>query len=198
MTKNQSKLRLIESDLLSYHVRRMDQRIGEYTRQLIAEQNKDEPDADLVFRLKTAIERDELSKITPDVTEREVLIPLREKVANEVALDHAHAQRLIRDPMGFDFFTLSLSNELGPQIREAHSEKHVFSILPQDYESGAELLDLRMVEVIHTPQAHGNVSDEESSPGSQVTISDKQGIKGGKQRHARFKPFLPIKPTPLK
>lgn len=127
MTNNQSKLRLIEDDLLNYHLRRMDQRIGGYMRQLIEEQSKAEPDAEVLLRLRTQIKRDELSKFTPDVTEREVLEPLRAAVVHEAELERARGERRRLPPeMGAPAASMSA---LGLEVHEVLAAEAGLSVV---------------------------------------------------------------------
>ena len=83
MTRNEALLQAIEKDLPHYHRVRMNKLQGEQMDQLLAEQKKARPDAKLVETLRNAIAQTERNKRDVSITEREVLVPLREKLAEE-------------------------------------------------------------------------------------------------------------------
>lgn len=83
MTKTEAMIRAIEQDLPHFHRERMNKLQSEQMQQLLAEQEKARPDPARIKALKAAMVQTERDKRDISITEREVLVPLREKLARE-------------------------------------------------------------------------------------------------------------------
>lgn len=85
MTNTELLIRTIEQDLTHVHRKRMSDRMGEQYAQLRAERSKAAPDPKRIAALKAAMVQTECDKQDESITVREVLEPLRQQVAEQVA-----------------------------------------------------------------------------------------------------------------
>lgn len=83
MNTTELLIRSIEQDLPHYHRNRMAELQGQQYAQLREERTKPTPDANRIAALKAAMIQTERNKQDASITEREVLKPLRERLAKE-------------------------------------------------------------------------------------------------------------------
>jgi hypothetical protein len=84
MTITQTLIEEIERDLDGFHRSQMSKRIAANTRELVEVEDRADPDKAHIARLRAAINRDRAAMLTPEVTQREVLAPLRKEASVEI------------------------------------------------------------------------------------------------------------------
>lgn len=87
MTKTEALIHAVESDLANVHRGRMAQRKGEQLLEFRAERAKANPDEKRIAGIRAAMLQTERDKSDMSITEREVLEPLRSRLADEAAAD---------------------------------------------------------------------------------------------------------------
>ena len=80
MTKDEALLQAIEHDLSHYHRQRMARLQGTCIAKIIAEKSKEQPDLVLVEQLRAELIQLERNKFNVEITEQEVLQPLRNRI----------------------------------------------------------------------------------------------------------------------
>lgn len=85
MTAIEARIWALEEDLVSIHRERMAMRMGKQYELLRRERAKVSPDAKLIVELEQSMKQTERDKRDPAITDRDVIEPLRMRLAEEVA-----------------------------------------------------------------------------------------------------------------